>query len=248
MPLMNELNAHMARLASDEACKAVVLTGTGAYYSAGVDLSSMIKPMAPSALVSLLRSQNQALFDMFLDYPKVLVAAVNGPAIGAAVTSCALFDGLVAAEAATFSTPFSKLGITPEGCSSVRFPELMGEEAAQRMLGPEGWAPTGAEAKAAGFVDELVADAAHLPDAAHAAARAALAAGGGRRKFDADAVARYKAVNAVESADLANAFVDAPFFDAMAAHNAKRNPQAAFFFRAAKATLPLWQPAKILPA
>ena len=52
-------------------------------------------------------------------------------------------------------TSFS-LGIVPEGCSSVHFERIMGPENAQRMLGPEGWAPTAKEAKEAGLVQDVV--------------------------------------------------------------------------------------------
>ena len=87
---------------------------------------------------------NQALFNLFLDFPKPILIAVNGPALGASVTSATLCDGIIASDKATFSTPFAALGVTPEGCSSVQFARLMGEENAERMLGREGWRP-GAE-------------------------------------------------------------------------------------------------------
>jgi enoyl-CoA hydratase/carnithine racemase len=47
-------------------------------------------------------------------------------------------------------------GIPPEGCSSVHFERIMGKKNAERMLGKEGWTPTAAEAKEAGFVMEVV--------------------------------------------------------------------------------------------
>ena len=75
----------------------VVVTGKGNYYSAGVDLSSMIQPMAPSALVKQLRDQNQMVFETFINFPKPIVAAVNGPAIGATVTTSAPFANLISA-------------------------------------------------------------------------------------------------------------------------------------------------------
>ena len=77
--------------------------------------------------------------------------------MGGVVTSAALCDAIIASDTATFSTPFSALGLVPEGCSSVHFERIMGgRENAQRMLGPEGWKPTAEEAKEAGLVSEVV--------------------------------------------------------------------------------------------
>ena len=160
----------------------VVVTGEGKYYSAGVDLSNVMKPMLPSKLVMYLRDSNQKVFQTVIDFPKPIVAAVNGPALGAAVTTATLMgaspasshrpllrhpasagqppppaspvrvaDSIVASEAASFSLPFAKLGVPPEGCSSALFVEHMGEATAERILGPEAWVPTAAQAKDVGF-------------------------------------------------------------------------------------------------
>jgi len=212
MPLLAKLFATLDRAASEPEVKGVVITGCGKYYSAGVDLSSMIQPMAPAKLVRQIRDQNEKCFGTFLNFPKPIVAAVNGPAIGAAVTSTVLMDAVLASESASFSLPFAKLGVPPEGCSSVTWPERLGDTNAARMLGPENWTPSGEEAAAAGLVDELVpGDADALVARATALVRERVAAGGGRR-FDAAESARLNRVNAEESATLANAFVS-PYAD-----------------------------------
>ena len=249
MPLMKQLFTSLDEAAAADDVKGVVITGSGKYYSAGVDLSSMIQPMAPGKLVRQIRNSNEKCFGMFLNFPKPIVAAVNGPAIGAAVTSTVLMDAVLASESASFSLPFAKLGVPPEGCSSVTWPERLGDEAAQRMLGPENWTPSGVEAKAVGLVDELVpGDADALVARAVETVKARISAGGGRR-FDADESARLNKVNADESATLANAFVSPTFLNAMYEFNTKRGKaQLKNMFWFAKATLPLWQPAKIPPS
>ena len=46
----------------------------------------------------MIRENNQAVFDAFLDFPKPLLVAANGPAIGACVTSASLCDAIVASD------------------------------------------------------------------------------------------------------------------------------------------------------
>ena len=226
--------------------RGVVLTGGGAYYSAGVDLSGLLQPMMPSKLQTQLRDKNQFLFDMFINFSKPIGAAVNGPAIGAAVTTATLTDVLVAGERATFSVPFAKVGLPAEGCSSVTFAEWMGEANAERMLGVEGWVPTAEEARAAGFpIQDIVAgDNAAVVARAHELVEAQIATGG--RSVDAAEVARRLKVNADESAKLANAVMSPRFLLAMRDFN-QRKPSIARFFSVANATLPLWKPADITP-
>ncbi len=81
------LRAELDRAAVAPGVGAVVLTGAGAYYCAGVSLADTLKPMHPRALRAHLVEMNYRLFDTFLSFPKPILVAANGPAIGASVTS-----------------------------------------------------------------------------------------------------------------------------------------------------------------
>ena len=155
------------------------------------------------------------------------------------MTSATLCDAVVAAETASFLTPFSRLGIPPEGCSSVHFARLMGEETAARMLGPEGWRPTAAEALEAGLVDAVVPGD-QLLETARSLARAR--AEGGRTFRAGSTRADLKAANARESVELATAFLSPPFLKGqMQFLWSKNKTQPALLFAALWATSPLWR-------
>lgn len=107
-----------------------------------------------SAIISFILLLHLA-FDTFLDFPKPILVAANGPAIGASVTSATLCDAVIASPSATFSTPFARLGVPPEGCSSVHFETLMGSEYANKMLRQD-WVPSAADAKQIGLIREVI--------------------------------------------------------------------------------------------
>jgi len=223
----------------DADVRAVIVTGTGAYYSAGVDFAGAVRPMRPSMLKETIRSNNYSLFDQFIDFPKPIFAAVNGPAIGAAVTSASLTDGILASPTATFYTPFKALGIVPEGCSSFYFPKLMGEANAKRFL-EDGEKVTAADALEVGLVVAVVDDE-ELPSAAEQYARDWLAQGKGRSIASNGLVERLKEVNARESAALADAICDYPFLDAMIKfYLAKKKWRALAVFGVLRLTRPVW--------
>ncbi len=59
-------------------------------------------------------------------FPKPIVAAVNGVAIGLGMALLPLCDIIYASDKATFYCPYSRLAQTPEGCASHTFPSVMG--------------------------------------------------------------------------------------------------------------------------
>lgn len=243
-PMMMAIRQQFEKLASDEETKVAILTGADPYYCAGVNLSDTMKPMHPKKLHSLIVINNQAIFDAFIDFPKPIIIAANGPAIGACVTSATLCDAIVASERATFTTPFARLAIPPEGCSSVHFDRIMGAANARKML-YEDWTPTATEAKAAGFVRAVVPHD-RLMDEAQKLAEEWVRSGKVKNLIAENKVVEYKAVNARESVALADAFLDAPFLRAQRDFlKSKGKSQLAAVFGLLAATRPIW--AKLLP-
>ncbi|MBW2458386.1 MAG: enoyl-CoA hydratase/isomerase family protein [Deltaproteobacteria bacterium] len=240
MDMMVALKAALGQAADDRETKAVILTGADPYYSAGVNLGGTLKLAHPRELRALIIENNQALFDTFLDFPKPLLAAVNGPAIGASVTSATLCDGIIASEKATFNTPFAALGVPAEGCSSVLFARLLGEDTAERMLGREGWKPTGSEAHDIGLAQWVVPHDDLLEEAQRIAG--GWIAERSTRRFRGDlTLDALKAANAAESVRVADAFLAEPFLRGQYKFlwRKKKHLPAAMFFALCKLR-PLW--------
>uniref|UniRef100_A0A4W2IAT4 Enoyl-CoA delta isomerase 2 n=1 Tax=Bos indicus x Bos taurus TaxID=30522 RepID=A0A4W2IAT4_BOBOX len=145
--------------ASKDESAITVLTGSGDYYCSGNDLTNFTH-LPAGGLEEMARSAAALLRDFvncFIDFPKPLVAVVNGPAVGISVTILGLFDVVYATDRASFHTPFSHLGQSPEGCSSYTFPKIMGSSKAAEML-LFGKKLTAQEACAQGLVTEVFPD------------------------------------------------------------------------------------------
>jgi len=113
-----------------------LITGAGDYYCSGNDLSNFMT-ITPDKMHEVAKTSGDLLrryIAAYINFPKPLIAAINGPAIGVAVTVLGLFDTVYASNKATFTTPFSRLGQSPEGCSSYTFPKIMGHAKACEMM------------------------------------------------------------------------------------------------------------------
>lgn len=123
---------------SDENIKAIVMTGSGDYYSSGNDLSNltlaMQDPAGPRAGLSKSTDILYKFVESLINSQKFLVAATNGPAVGIPVSTLPLFDFVVSSDKSTFRTPFTALGQCPEACSSVTFPQIMGHSRSSELL------------------------------------------------------------------------------------------------------------------
>ncbi|KAM6900794.1 LOW QUALITY PROTEIN: enoyl-CoA delta isomerase 2 [Xenentodon cancila] len=133
--MYNEIIAALEQAGKDDSV-ITVFTGAGDFYCSGNDLTNFTK-IPDGGVEAMARSGGELLrkyVKAYIDFPKPLVAVVNGPAVGVSVTVLGLFDLIYATERATFHTPFSQLGQSAEGCSSYTFPKLMGAAKASEML------------------------------------------------------------------------------------------------------------------
>jgi enoyl-CoA hydratase/carnithine racemase len=120
----------LASAASDNAVRAVVMQGHETVFSAGNDIGDFLNnPPAGngSPVFRFLRG--------IASFPKPLVAAVCGPAVGVGTTMLFHCDLVYAGDNAAFSMPFVNLGLCPEAASSLLVPQMLGfHRAAEALL------------------------------------------------------------------------------------------------------------------
>lgn len=131
--LTKDMYADLARAlneaAGDFSVRAVILTSEGAHFTAGNDIKDFLElpPTSEDSTVKL-------FLDAILEFPKPLLAAVNGNAIGVGTTMLLHCDVVVADPGASFSMPFVSLGLVPEAGSSLLFPALVGYQRAAKIF------------------------------------------------------------------------------------------------------------------
>lgn len=142
--------------------KFLVLTGTGEFFSSGNDLGNFTKQMQTGRSQLELAKEAAELVRRyvaeFINFPKPAIALVNGPSIGVSCTTLGLFDLVYASDKAFFQTPFTQLGLSPEGCSSYTFPRIMGIGRACEVLMMNKQL-SAKEAEECGFVSKCFPDA-----------------------------------------------------------------------------------------
>lgn len=119
----------LAEAENNAAVKAVVIQGHETIFSAGNDIGDFLNK-SPS-------TQDSPVFRFLRGistFPKPIVAAVCGPAVGIGTTMLLHCDLIYAGDNAAFSMPFVNLGLCPEAASSFLVPQLMGYPRAAEAL------------------------------------------------------------------------------------------------------------------
>lgn len=157
--MYHEICAALDDAARDDAITVTVLTGAGSFFCSGNDLSNFadMPKGGPAELAETGRVTLEKYVGAFIRFPKFLVAAINGPAVGIAVTTLPLFDAVYASHKATLHAPLTALGQCPEGCSSFTFPKAIGTARATDMI-VLGRKVTSSEAKEWGLINDVFED------------------------------------------------------------------------------------------
>src|SRR4030043_580455 len=133
--MKNELIHALKETEEDDNIRVMILTGRGRGFCAGADLNRFIEAQeSDKDHKKKLRFGSLDLPRAFIQYPKPIIAAINGPSFGFGFTVTLTCDIRLASERATFSCAFVRLGVTPEFCSSYFLPRLIGYSKAAELI------------------------------------------------------------------------------------------------------------------
>jgi len=187
--MANELIDAFNRASEDDEVRAIVVTGEGRAFCAGMDLTAagnvfgldegltptmqdMENKLDDPQMIASVRDTGGRVTLAIYDCKKPVIAAINGAAVGIGATMTCAMDIRLASEHARIGFVFNKIGITPEACSSWFLPRIVGISQALE------WVYTGDilkadEALAGGFVKAVVPADALLEEAYKIARRIA---------------------------------------------------------------------------
>ncbi|MGE0741761.1 MAG: enoyl-CoA hydratase/isomerase family protein [Hyphomonadaceae bacterium] len=171
--LSTALNKALDAAASSAEVRVILITGAGRAFSAGADVAVLRElsddPHAPNS------GSGKLAYGDLLALPKPVIAAVNGPCVGAAFGLACCADIRIAAESAFFTAPFVAYGLPAETGVAWLLPRLLGVGTALDLL-LSGRRVTAAEALDLRLVSKVWPDA-EFSARAHAYAAALARAG-----------------------------------------------------------------------
>ena len=127
--MYSDLADALAQAQADDAVRVVVLQGDETVFSAGNDIADFLNAPPAGEDAPVFRFLRQ-----IATFPKPLVAAVCGPAVGIGTTLLFHCDLVYAGDNAAFCMPFVNLGLCAEGASSLLVPQMFGYHRAAEAL------------------------------------------------------------------------------------------------------------------
>ena len=139
VPAMRELKARLDELAADPAVRALILTGQGRSFCAGLDLKSVLDEQGRYRLDATESYELQMVFDGVMrrlrSMDAAVIAAVNGVAVGAGLGLSLCADVRFASTEASFHIGAVKVGLSAGECGiSYHLPRLIGAGRAFELM------------------------------------------------------------------------------------------------------------------
>ena len=134
--MRRDLAAALERAGSDQGVRCVVVRGAGRAFCAGADVGYMAELMERGDAEEFARllGAGRRVINAIRQMTKPVLASVNGPAYGAGFNLALACDLRIAAESASFSQSFVKVGLHPDWGGSYFLPRLVPENIACEMF------------------------------------------------------------------------------------------------------------------
>jgi enoyl-CoA hydratase len=171
--MLDGLDAALDRAAADDEIRVLLLRGEGRAFSAGFDLD-MGSAAANESQIDFLRRELQRDFDLimrFWDFPKPIVAAVQGYCLGSSMEITAVCDITIADEGARFGAPEVRYG---SGIVCMILPWIIGQKNSRELLLTGSDRIDARRAESIGLVNRVVAAGSFLEEARAVAEEIAL--------------------------------------------------------------------------
>ncbi|NWI84505.1 CDYL protein, partial [Pitta sordida] len=125
--VMKEVQSALSTAAADDS-KLVLFSAVGSIFCCGLDFIYFIRRLTDDRKKESTKMAEaiRNFVNTFIQFKKPIIVAVNGPAIGLGASILPLCDVVWANEKAWFQTPYTTFGQSPDGCSSLTFPRIMG--------------------------------------------------------------------------------------------------------------------------
>ncbi|KAL1770985.1 Chromodomain Y [Sigmodon hispidus] len=123
--VLKEVQSALSTAAADDS-KLILLSAVGSVFSCGLDFIYFIRRLTDDRKRESTKMAELHEYFPFTQFKKPIIVAVSGPAIGLGASILPLCDVVWANEKAWFQTPYITFGQSPDGCSTVMFPKIMG--------------------------------------------------------------------------------------------------------------------------
>lgn len=158
MALLAQLERRLNDLAADDAIHVLVLTGSGAAFCAGADLKEILAGATLAPGESDFLDRASVVYGALRDFPKPVIAALNGVTMAGGLELAMCADVIVAAESATIGDVHANFGVYPGAGGAAILPRLIPLNMANYLL-MTGKSLPAADLKACGLVCEVHPDA-----------------------------------------------------------------------------------------
>lgn len=134
--MRDELHRAVSEAAADDAIRVMVIRGAGRAFCAGADVNAMAEIVErgnEESFAAFMRSGMRVIRDIRAA-PKPVIAALNGPAVGAGASLALACDLRIASDTATVGFTFTRIGLHPDWGATYNLPRLVGDGRAAELL------------------------------------------------------------------------------------------------------------------